>query len=81
MILSKISTDWDLSESGVEHACESLYERKNGGEGSLYVSSAGLKDGRAIARKYHLILFLDDDLPPDAWYVKDKWFGVFSPGA
>lgn len=81
MILTRITVDSDLSEAAIEYAIKSLHEYKTSQVGALYVSSEGLRDGGTLARKFHLTLYLDDNLPPDAWYVKDKWFGVFSPGA
>ena len=78
MILTKLEIDSDLSEAAVEHAMSKLY-----GESAktLFVSTYNLKYAPDIARKYQIMYQVDDELPTDAWYVKNKYFGVFSPGA
>jgi hypothetical protein len=78
MILCKIDIDSDLSEAAVEGVLSNLYDQQNR---TLYVSTAEIDRGMQIAKKYNLKLYVDDQLVPDAWYVKSKYFGIFSPGA
>lgn len=82
MKLPKLSVNCDLSEMSFEMALKECYTNKDNDSLTLYVSSELLKTGEHITWKYkNCKLVLDDELPSDAWYVKNQWFGVFSPGA
>jgi len=78
MILNKVDIDSDLSEASVEGALANLYDQD---DRALFVGTDQIDRGMKIARKYHLKLYVDDALCRDAWYVKSRYFGLFSPGA
>lgn len=78
MLLQRLLPDSDLGESSLEAALKLCYEK--GGQRTLVVCCQDTTVGAGLARKYGLKLLLETDLPQNAWYVHDKWGGVFSCG-
>lgn len=78
MKLDRLTVDSDLSESSVACALSGL---PSAGSRYLVVSPAGLAYAPKLAQMFGLMLQMEPDLPRDAWYVYNEYFGVFSPGA
>lgn len=77
MILNRVKVDCDLSECALKEAIKSTWDSLD----KLYVSTALVEIGRQLANLHTLSLFVDTNLPQDAWYITGRFTGVYSPGA
>lgn len=78
MILDMVLVACDLSQVALEEAFKKCYDSE---DKTLVVSTANIQVARKLTTFTDIKFLVDTDLPRDAWYVKTKWFGVFSPGA